>query len=92
MNQVDQRGLSGLLLRTEEQSPRALRRRSKEVSQVEGSIQPRPQPCPQGRRATHRKGVRSKGSHAPAHFVLTATQGDQRHAAQPDLRDHPGHA
>lgn len=39
-----------------------------------------------------RKGVRSKGGHTPAHFVLIATQGDQRYTAKPDLRHCPGHA
>lgn len=47
--------------------------------------------CPQGQKATHGEGVRSEGGHAPAHLVLAATQGDQGHAAQPDLRRCPGH-
>lgn len=77
MNQVNHRGLSGLLLRTEQQSPRALRK-EKQRGKSGGRQHPaKTQPCPQGWRATHRKGVRSKGSHTPAHFVLIATQGDQ---------------
>lgn len=79
-------------MRTEGQGRRALREEKQSESGGRQAPARFPAACPQEWRATHRKGVRSKGSHAPAHLILTAAQGDQRNTAQPDLRHRPGHA
>ena len=91
MNQVNPRGLWGLPLRADSWGQRALEKRNKGKSGRRWAPARSPDTCTQGSRATHRDGVRRKGGHTPAHLVLAASQGDQRNAAQPDLRRRPGH-